>query len=350
MINLDGMSDEEVLAYAQKQMPRYRQVLSRMRSFVMGLFGRNSATAASGSYEKIDINALGDGVKSAGKISLTNFKAPSFTKMKSHVAALQESDTIDELEAIIDRLTASPSATIKQSAKSMIGLLAQMQNAFNTAQEALEDMADKHIPKEVAEIFEDAQKTASSIITSYADAKKAVVLPAILQIGSEDDRIDFCYYMEASEFVERKMWIIVTCALSKVGEEYLMSRHVTVQDRFQAPMMYDFGVATTDIQKSLLHALAEEGVLAAMSTVKLNLDETRITAQLKRLSFFKSVSFDDRTVNVFVKNNKQVFEQQKEIFAVLSTDTDIRRLLGRTKRLHASWENDHWEFVVSARS
>jgi len=350
MINLDSMSDEEVLAYAQKQMPRYRLVLSRMRSFVMGLFGRNSATAASGSYEKIDINSLGDGVKTAGKISLTNFKAPPFSKLKKHIAALQESDTIDELEAIIDRLTASKNPAIQTQAKSMITMLASMQREFNAAQEGLEEVADAHVPKEIAEIFESAMTVANRVINSYAEPKKPIKLSALLQVGAEDDRIDFCYYMDATEFVDRKMWIIVTCALSKVGDEYLMSRHVTVQDRFQAPMHYDFGVATTDIEKSLLHALAEEGVLAQLSRVKLKVDSTRINNALKRLSFFKSAEVEDDEIRVYVKNNKQVAAQQVEIFATLTTDTDIRRLLGRTKRLHYTWDTDHWVYTVSSRS
>lgn len=350
MINLDTMSDEEVLAYAQKQMPRYRLVLSRMRSFVMGLFGRNSATAASGSYEKIDINSLGDGVKTAGKISLTNFKAPSFSKLKKHIAALQESDTIDELEAIIDRLSASKNPSIQSQAKSMITMLASMQREFNAAQEGLEEVADAHVPKEIAEIFEGAMTVANRVINSYAEPKTPIKLSALLQVGAEDDRIDFCYYMDATEFVDRKMWIIVTCALSKVGEEYLLSRHVTVQDRFQAPMHYDFGVATNDIEKALLHALAEEGVLAQLSKVKLKVDSTRITNALKRLPFFKSAEVEDDEILVYVKNNKQVAAQQVEIFATLTTDTDIRRLLGRTKRLHYTWDADHWVYSVSSRS
>lgn len=349
MNRFENATSDELLAFAQREMPAYRKLLSRLRSFVMGMFGRQSATAAN--YDTIDINALGDGVRKGGsKINLTNFKAPSFTKLKKHVAILQASDRIDELEAWVDAAEKDPSAAVKQAAKGMIAILTSLQHEFNAAQDALEEIADKHIPKEIAAVFEEAHAQASKIITSYADSPKAINLEALLQVGTEDERIDFCYYMECTDYVERKMWIIVTCALTKVGEEYIMSRHVTVQDRFQAPMMYDFGVATTDIEKSMLHALAEEGVLAAMATLKLKVDETRITTSLKRLAFVKSVDFGEREINVHVKNNKQVFDQQKEIFAVLTTDTDIRRMLGRTKRLHASWETDHWQFVISSRS
>jgi hypothetical protein len=349
MNRFENATSDELLAFAQKEMPAYRKLLSRLRSFVMGIFGRQSAIAAS--YDTIDINALGDGVKKGGsKINLTNFKAPSFTKLKKHITILQASDRIDELEAWVDAAEKDPSAAVKQAAKGMIAMLVSLQHEFNAAQEALEEVADKHIPKEIAAVFEEAHAQASSIITSYAESAKAVDLPAILQVGAEDERIDFCYYLEATDYVERKMWIIITCALTKVGEEYLMSRHVTVQDRFQAPMMYDFGVATTDIPKAILHALAEEGVLAAMSTVKLNLDQTRITTALKRLPFFKSAEVEERELHVHVKNNKQDVAQQKEIFAVLTTDTDIKKLLGRTKRLFYTWEDNHWVYTVSSRS
>lgn len=347
MNRFENATSDELLAFAQKEMPAYRKLLSRLRSFVMGIFGRQAAIAAS--YDTISVD--GDFVhKTGSKINLTNFKAPSFTKLKKHIAILQASDRIDMLEEWVDAAERDPSPELKQAAKGMIAMLESLQHNFNKAQEAIEGVADKHIPKEIAAVFEEAHKAASSIITSYAESAKAIDLPAILQVGAEDERIDFCYYMECTEFVERKLWIIVTCALTKVGEEYLLSRHVTVQDRFQAPMMYDFGVATTDIPKATLHALAEEGVLAAMSTVKLNLDQTRITTQLKRLPFFKSAEVEERELHVHVKNNKQDAAQQKEIFAVLTTDTDIKKLLGRTKRLFYTWEDNHWVYTVSSRS
>lgn len=353
MNRFDGATSEELLKFAQTELPGYRKLLSRLRSFVMSIFGRTAATAAS--YDTIDINALGDGVKSGGrKINLTNFKAPSFAKLKGHIATLQASDRIDMLEEWIDACEKDPSKEVKAAAKGAIPLLVGLQHQFNAAQEAIEALADKHLPKEIAEIFEEAHAAANKIITSYVESEKAIELPAIVQVGAEDDRIDFCYYMECTEFVERKMWIIVTCGLTNVGGEYLLTRHVTVQDRFQAPMNYDFGVATTDIPKSILHALAEEGVLAAMSTVKLKVDQTRITTALKRLSFFKNVDFEGDEIHVYVKNPqvkpKQQAEQQIEIFAVLTTDTDIRRLLGRTKRLYYVWENNHWVYSVSSRS
>ncbi|MNQ34126.1 hypothetical protein D3C85_475770 [compost metagenome] len=349
MNRFDGATSEELLKFAQTELPGYRKLLSRLRSFVMGLFGRTAATAAS--YDTIDINALGDGVKKGGtKISLTNFKAPSFSKLKGHIATLQASDRIDMLEEWIDACEKDPSKEVKAAAKGAIPLLVALQHQFNAAQEAIEGLADKHIPKEIADIFAEAQAAADKIITSYVESAKPIVLPAILQVGAEDDRIDFCYYMEATEFVERKMWIIVTCGLTNMGGEYVMTRHVTVQDRFQAPMNYDFGVATTDIPKSILHALAEEGVLAAMSTVKLKVDQTRITTALRRLTFVKDVEFQGDEIHVHVKNNKQVANQQTEIFAVLTTDTDIRRLLGRTKRLFYVWDENHWVYSVSSRS
>jgi hypothetical protein len=348
MNRFEGATSEELLEFGRREMPGYRKLLASLRSFVMGLFGRQAATAAS--YDKIDINKMGDGVTRAGKITLTSFKAPSFTKIKKQLLLLQASDRIDMLEEWIDACEKDPSAEVRLAAKHAIPQLVSLQQHFNDAQDALEEIAEKHIPKEIADIFEGAHVAATKIISSYAESEQEVDLPAVLQVGSEDGRIDFCYYMEATEFTERKLWIIVTCSLSMMGPEYVFSRHVTVQDRFNAPMMYDFGKETTDIPKSISMALAEEGVLAAMDTLRLKVDETRITTALKRLPFFKAVHFDERAINVEVKNNKQVFEQQKEIFAVLSTDTEIRRMLGRTKRLHASWEGGRWVFVVSSRS
>lgn len=351
MNNLDHMSDLEVLAYAQKRMPLWRSMLFRTKSFLNGLLGRGRTVAIAS--EKININDMADGhLRKTGTITLSRFKAPSFRKLKNAFNTLQQSDQIDDMQNTADRLSKATDPKVKQGAKSIIALVAQMVETYNDAMELIEGVAEANLPQEVGEVVKEAIAAANAIVQAYTDKKGKVDLSegSNLLIGAEDDRIDFCLYLDATEWVEKRMFIIVTCSLTAVGSEWIMSRHVTIQDRFQAPMHYDFGVATNDVAKSIRFEMASEGVLAVMDTIKLKVDQTRITNALSALSFFKAVEFDERTIRVYVKNNKKLPAQEKELFATLAADSDIRSMIGRTKRLFSEWEGDHWKFTVSSRS
>lgn len=352
MINLDQMSDAEVLAYAQRQMPMWRKLLSRTKSFLNGLLGRGRSVAIAS--EKININDMADGhLRKTGTITLSRFKAPSFRKLKNAFNTLQQSDEIDNMENTAKRLSRATDPAVKQGAKSIIAIVYQMVEAYNEAMDLIESVAEASLPQEVADVVKEATAAANAIVQAYTDKKGTVDLSegSNLLIGAEDDRIDFCLYLNATEWVDKRMYVIVTCSLTTVGNEWVMSRHVTIQERFQAPMHYDFGVATTDIAKSIRFAMAAEGVIAVMGTVKLtNVDHTRITNALKPLPFYKSVEFEDKAIHVYVKNNKKVATQEKELFTVMAGDTDIRSLIGRTKRLFSEWNEDHWTFTVASRS
>lgn len=347
MNHLDKLSDEELVKYANKRMPVYRRLMSRAKSFLTGLLGRGVMRATAGDYT-IDVGGDGE-VRGAGKIRLSNFKAPSFTKLKQHVTALQESDALDELTYIVNRLNSSESKVMKAEAKRMYPMLQAMMEAFNTSMEALERIADKHVPVEVANVFQDAAKITNAIMAAYAEEENVDLLANVL-VGSNDDRIDFVQYFDVTEYTENRLFVIVTCSLTAVGNEYVMSRHVTVQDRFQAPFSYDVGEATTDITKSVKTALATHGVIAAIGALTLKIDETRIKRALSKLDFVKSVEFAPKAISVYVKGNKKTFDQEKEIFAVLSADTDIRRMLGRSKRLISKFTEDKfWQFTVNSQ-
>lgn len=349
MKHLDGLTDDQLLEFAQKRMPLYRRLMARTKSFLSGLFGMGSESATAADY-KIDVN--GDqGLKQGGQITLTNFKAPSFEKMREHVTALQESDAVDELTFIVDRLSKSENVKMQAEAKRMYAILDALTKTFNRSLEALENIADKHLPVEVARIFESADATVSEMMKAYTGDTN-IEVPINVLVGCEDDRIDFVQYFDVTEFANDRMWIVVTCSLTAVGSEYVMSRHVTIQDRFQGPMSYDVGEAVVekDMAKSVKSLLAIHGIVAMTGALPLKLDEKRITTALKRLDFVKDIKIAPKAINVWVKFNKKTFEQEKEIFAVLSSDADIRKLLGRSKRLYSQFTDDkHWQFSVVSR-
>lgn len=345
--DIESMSDEQLIDYATKKMPKYRLITARLRSFMKSLFGfrRNTATAA-GDY-KIDVTE-GDGIKTGGGLRLSSFKAPSFTKLKAHIGALQDSDDIDELDRIVTKLSRSDNPNNSRAAKAIFAQHAAMTEEYNNALEAVENFANKHIPSEVAEEFQKAQDAVNAFLSVYADTK--VALDPMVLVGSEDDRIDFVQYHEATEYTESKLWIVVTCSLAVVGREYVLTTHVNILDRFQAPFNYDVGDAVKDIKNDVRFLFASEGVVAVTGALAFKVDATRITKALKALDFVKDVQISKTAINVWVKFNKKTPAQETEIFAVIASDVEVRRKLGRSNRLHSTWTEDkHWQFVITQR-
>lgn len=349
MNKFQNMSDAELLAFANQRMPFYRRSFARVRSFLVGLLGRSQRKVATAGDYVVDVSGT-DGVKGGGRIKLASFKAPNFTKLRQHVSALQESDAMDELSDLIDALKKSENKVVKAQAAKMLPMLNTMLETFNDALEALENIADKHLPSEVAVVFAAADKAATDIMRAYT-GDESLELDAGVLIGAEEDHLDFVQYYDVSSHIESRLYIYITCSLNSAGGEYVMSRHVTVLDRFQAPMNYDIGEETNDLAKSIKQQLAIHGVVAATSTVELKVDATRLRTSLKKLPFVSKVEVTPKSIDVYVKGHKRTFEEEKELFALLSTDTDIRRMMGRSRRLISNFTDDnYWQFTVGSRS
>ena len=348
MTNIEDMSEKQLLDYVNKNLPLYRRITSRFKSILNSLFGRgrNKATAA-GDYT-IDVSD-GDGVKGAGGIRLASFKAPSFAKLKAHFGALEDSDKIDEFDRAIEILSRSSNPEIQRGAKAAFALHAAMIEAYNAALEAIENVANKHIPSEVAAEFQSAQDAVNAFLSAYTDTK--VELDPMVLVGSEDDRIDFVQYHEATAYTESRLWIVVTCSLTMSNRrEWASTTHITIMDRFQAPFNYDIGDVVKDMKNDVRFLFATEGVVAITGALEFKADVTRITKALKKLDFVKDVQVSKTAINVWVKFNKKTPEQEKEIFAIIASDTDVRRKLGRANRLHSTWTEDkHWQFVITQR-
>lgn len=354
MKHLEKLSEAELLGYARKRMPMYRRILARAKSFLSSIFGRGMMRATA-SDEAIEVG--GDRKIKPGrsgqfndkKDGIAKFKVPPAAKLKQHLSALHDSDALDELEYILNRLNSSENRAMRAEAKRMAPMLQAMQETFDESLNALGEIADKHIPIEVDRVFESAAQSITKIMRAYTGDAQVETIDSIL-VGSEEDQLDFVQYFDITEYMDTRTFVVVTCALTKRGEEYMMSRHVNVLDRFQAPFSYDMGAATDDIEKSVEHALAEVGVTTDIGALPLKVDNTRVQRAVKKLDFVTKVDIDETTINVYVKGNKQVFDQGKEIFATLSADTDIRRMMGRKKRLVSKFtDGKYWQFTLNSR-
>lgn len=349
MNNLDRYSDEQLLAFAKKRMPVYRKALVSAMSFLKGLFG-NGFRATAGDVV-VDIGSKGEGIKRGGAVSVRKFKAPNFKTLRKHVSALEESDTIDELEYIIDRLSRNSTASIRNEAKKLSPIRDALVEAYNTSFEALENIADQHIPSEVSLFVTAANKALEDILTAYV-GKPQDVEPTIL-VGSEADRIDFCMYYDVSDHVKDSLWVVLTCSLIPVNGEYTLESHLNYTDRFSAPLSYDIGQKVdkvANLMPAIRDMMAIHGMNAVVGAIKLKIDATRLTKGLQRLPFVTDVKISDKAVNVWVRFNKNTVAQEKEIFAMIASDTDVKRQLGRSKRLVSEFTDDHhWRFSIVSR-
>jgi hypothetical protein len=347
MKNLDALSDEQLLAYVQGNVPKYRKILAKVRSFYTALFGKLKFTSLAGDVT-IDVSELGTtSVKVGSKLRLSNYKAPSFQKMKTNIAILHDTDALDELTYSVERLESSSSTKIKAQAKQLRVILDGMIDTYNAALDVLDGLANKHLPQEAGDVFASAQRAVNTLFTSR-EGKKVDVESSML-IGSEKDAIDFCQYFYLEELTGQKLVLIVTCSLSPVGSEFVMSRHVTTQNRIQPPFNFDTGPSVTDVKYAITEELAMHDIMAQVAKVTLNVDSKRITNAISKIPGVVDLEIGTDTIRVNVTSRRQ--QQYKDIFAALVSDTDVKKTLGRKFRLNGEYDADttSWVFSVVSR-
>lgn len=347
MKNLESLSDEQLVMYARKNMPVYRRLISKVGSFFRALMGRNIRQVALAGDVTIDVSDLRGNIKSVDKLRLSNFKAPNFSKLRASIKVLQETDALDELTYIVDRLEASPSAKMKAEAKKLRVVLDGMIDTFNSSLELLENLANAHVPAEVGAVFKDAERTVNNRLSSHLG--KNVSADSSILVGAENDSIDFARYFYLEDYVQQRLVLIVTCSLTPVGKEYVMSRHVTTETRIQPPFNYEPGPSVSDISSAIKDEMSLHGVLAEVAKVPLNVDRKRITNAISRFPGVVGVEVGDEDIRVRVKSRRQ--QQFKDIFAALVSDTDVKAQLGRKYRLNGEYDADDtaWVFTIVSK-
>lgn len=342
---LERMSNEELLRYINSRKPRYRRLLSSAVSFVRGLLGRSRIAATAGDYT-VDVSGAG-GIKGQGKLSLKNFKAPNFAKLKQAFAALDGSDDIDELKYTIDRFNDSDNRTFKAAAKQLQVQYEALRDAFNDAFDLLENIADKHLPIEVAREFSASQVSVQSVLKAYNG--EDVTVESEVLVAGDSAELDFVQYTNIEDVIGEPMLIAVTCRLSPVGSDYIFSTHVNLIERFQAPTTFAIGEQTTNVAETIRKELALHGIVATIGSLKINADPVRLQRLLNRLPFVSKVELDDDAIYVSVEGDSEDADQGKEIFALLRNFKDIKTQIGRTKRLFYRFEGGRWMFTLGGK-
>ncbi len=331
MNNLQKLSDEQLLKHVEKRMPEYRKLLARLRGFMQllgsklgGVFKANASSFAD--VEVIDVNGEG------GSIHVKEFKAPNFKTLKRHLNVLAESDTIDELEYITERLQRSDSAAVRTKAKQLVGVLNALVVDYNEAFDAVEAIANKHIPASVAAYFDEANKELLSFLKTTTDSK--VNLAPTIHVGSEDSKVVFACYHKLTEYANSPTWIVFSASLEVNDTSATFFRELTVLDKYIAPTLFTPDVLPKGVHFGihLRRQLAAHGVAKLTSSIGFDVDESRVTKELKKLAFVTGVTFEDGEIAVRIRKEKRSDKDLvKDVFTLLVATPEVRSAMRKKK-------------------
>lgn len=343
MNHLANLTDEQLLAHSKKRMPEYRRLLARLRSLFSRLTGRFLSTASSfGDVRVMDVGGTD------GKVKIKEFKAPNFKTLKRHLSVLAESDTIDELEYTVERFHRSDSAAMRTHAKELRNILNSLIEEYNGAADAVEAIADKHIPTAVTEYFDRANKELLSFLRTTTS--EPVELAPLVHVGSDDDTVVFACYHDLTEYATSPTWLVFSATLVLQDKEATFAEELTIMDKYRIPT----GFAPEAVpQRSafgthLRTELAVHGMSKATGTLTLDVNEDLIKKDLKKLAFVKHVKIVNGEIEtqIYAKNRNDK-ELVKDVFAVLVANPEVRSIMRKKKaRLDYTYDEERnaWIF------
>lgn len=337
MNHLTNLSESQLYEYAKRKMPLYRTIIGRLQNLLKNFVGKFTATASGFSDVKtIDVNT-GD-----VKIRVGQFKAPNFNRLKSHLAVMNESDNIDELEFVVETLKKSESAEFRKRAKELQLVLDAMVDRYNAALDALEEVADKHLPEEVATYFKQVGKAVGAFLTEARKGK--IALEPMVLIDSKEGSIRFAIYYDLSEYNPKGLWLIATSTL-QAGTDAFFERGLAVSERMLPPYKADPDdiKASTKIELQVRDLLASKEVARVFSATPLA-NPRALLAALRKNKAVKSVEIDDTDIIVEAPKGQATV---KDLFHLISSDPEVRTLMRKKHRLEYEYDDSRKAWVFN---
>lgn len=337
MNHLANLTDQQLITYVQKKMPLYRKMISRFQSFIKNFRTHFIGTAATDTA--IDVSGGG------GKLRVEDFKSPNFKTLKRHLSVISDSDEIDDLEYVVERLNASESASVRKEATRIRGVLNALIDRFNEALDVIEEVANKHIPQPVANYFRDGTKALNKYLSEVRRVK--VDLQPMVLVGSAQDKITFVAYYDLSEYVSKPIWVHLSATMD-VAAGSVFVREIAIKDRLRPPFKFvpEELPKSRSLDAELRRQLAAFGVAQVFSAVELKFDTRLLEKNLKGMSIVKGVQISDTEIRVKAPETSNT---SRDIFAVISADPEVRTLLRRKHKLTYSYDGSDKSWVFTLR-
>lgn len=255
------------------------------------------AIAASG---RAEIDVSGDNVRGMPTsrvldqvVQLDKFTAPPRDQLIKNYSYLKKARQYqDEMDYMITRLRESKDSDDKELLKSLIAHRKKMNEKKNKAQDVLESLAERHVPRELVRAAESIE---SHVLTLVGTAVSGAAGSQWF-VTQEVDSLDFTYILHIPMQDHSKhnldVYLALTGRVVETEKSFLMRVFLTSLNQFKLPGHYDLGtrIGFTSSQ-TMVNALkreanklmAKQGLVSALSTNKL--DTT--TRQLRQAGITK---------------------------------------------------------------
>lgn len=244
-----------------------------------------------------DIDVTGEVGKRANVITDHTVELPKFsappreTLVKNHSYLKKARQYQDELDYLVTRLKDSTDKDDKALLKTLIAHRKLMNEKKGKAQDVLEDLAERHVPRELARASEALEEHVIKLLNS--DGKDVGAQWFITQDG---DNLDFTFVLHTPIQDHSKhsidVYLVLTGRVQESAKGFLMRVFLTSMNQFKLPGHYELGerisftsqqTMANSIKREANKLMAKQGLISALSTNKLDVT----TRQLRNAGIAK---------------------------------------------------------------
>lgn len=317
-MNVNTATEIQLLQHLNGNVKNYRKLLGKIRNFIKAFSYKHQfkAVAAFEDVETIDVSG------NIGKTGLKKFKAPPKSKVTEFAARVFEIDTIILMEDVLERLTTSTSAVVRMQAKKHRPLYLALLDDYNSAVEALELIAEGHLPSETATYFKELYKVTGKLVGDKE-------LYTSMIVDFEGNNVVFAYYIEVTEYTKEETYLVGVARIDTSHAVATVSNEATVENRIipakslkSRPLKK---VNAIEVNK----LLSVYDVSLALSAIPHKLSLYDLNDILGGLDSYVRSELDGDRILVHYKGNYSKFE--REAVLALRKDPNIFKVLRKHK-------------------
>lgn len=353
---IKNMTPEQAAKYYNKRKGSYRRLLSKFTSLLRIFFGKafRSNVATASSVKVREVRGGSDSKGGAGGFGLTvqKVKVPGPRQLQKNLDALEMRGSIDELDAIIDKCSATENAGMKALVKDMIKNRNALAEVYAEALHAMSEMSDSAVPDEVGDLFKRIQKYFDGVEKTHVEARKKEHADAVkaakesgqpepeepdedelayyLNVGVKDGAVDFVlncdvtHWRSFSEGFHKALVVVITARLEPTETAFDIRTYVNILDRVALPYLYNLGTEikgentaaiAKNFAKDIDREIARHDVVMFAAKADLDLDATEITTRLSAIEGVSGVTVEPNEVILeFPDNDREIQAQVIRVF------------------------------------
>ena len=259
----------------------------------------------------------------------------------------------------MDRAAASESKALRAQLKSIEKMRNALVDAYVAAMDAMESVAQKHIPDAVGAIFKGATDTAQTLLPEDFE------LGSYLYVGVNGKEADFVLNLDLSTDDAQSL-VVVTARLVPVEDHFEIRCYVNHLDKMALPGQYNIGtnVEGADVKAivkklkpAIEHEISMTHVVALLGAIAIPVDTTDIEKKLLAIEGVEGVSFEQDESDAVTAVHFEVpgiaagdevaKSARAAAFRVLSANTKVKALVRKQYSLNLVNDEDHCTITLT---